>query len=173
LGYGSLSLAQARTLRPHVLGRRIHDYGCGTLALSAQLLVLGATHVTCIDKEPVRRVPAALRSRLTFVLAPFQKYPGSDEVAFVSWPVNWDTGLHVLLRQSPVVAYLGKNADDTCCGYSQMWEELSRREAFAYVPEKRNTLIVYGPTLVARPNLPEEMAGMDHSVSHSFIDLHP
>ena len=169
--FGFLSPKQEDVLRDHVRGKCVHDYGCGNLTLSARLLELGADKVFGVDRDP-QSVPSTLRDRLFFHRGHFDHYRDVSDVAFTAWPANWNTGLHPLLEQSPKVIYLGKNTDSSACGYSEMWRGLMRREVLAHVPEKQNTLIVYGPALVTRDPLPEERAALDFTRVWSFEDLH-
>lgn len=155
MSYGRLTPKQIEIVRRIVTGKEVHDLGAGNLQLSGQLLQLGATRVTAID----RSLPRCHESRITLVEGYFHDYREKIDVAFVSWPCNWqDMGLVRLVRESPVVIYLGKNTDGTMCGGRDFFDALSVREIRAYEPDPHNTLIVYGPKGVVRQPRGEEVA---------------
>ena len=83
----------------------------------------------------------------------------------MSWIVNWDMSIVKVLADAEIVIYLGKNTDGSACGYDKMWEHLRSREVLAHVPDRRNTLTVYGPRVIVRPQTGEEIAFLhDHKV---------
>lgn len=157
---GRVSEAQQSVVTEYVRGQIVHDYGAGNLDLSLLLLRLGAEHVVAVD-ELVRPSSRNYPPRLTVVKSKFADYSKTSEVAFVSWPVNWPMGLHVLLERTPRVIYLGSNTNGNACGYPKMWLQLAGREVLAHVPDAHNTLIVYGPRKVRRPLLLEEKGALD------------
>jgi hypothetical protein len=62
----------------------------------------------------------------------------------MSWPVNWRCGLGTVADYARKVIYLGKNTDGSMCGAMDLWCRLHKRVIHDYVPDRRNTLIVYG-----------------------------
>jgi hypothetical protein len=67
------------------------------------------------------------------------------EVAHLAWPVNHHSpGLLAVLRALPVVVYVGSNTSGNSCGTNALFAHFRERDVLAYVPERRNTLIVYG-----------------------------
>jgi hypothetical protein len=158
--YGKLSKAQIDALSPYVRGTTVHDLGAGCMKLSRQLLDLGASQVVAVDKEAPKRRSANPRIRVEHTL--FSQFDESPDVAFLSWPSNhFLHGLADILRRARVVVYLGKNTDGTACGHWTLFSGLLLREALVYVPERKNTLIVYGAHRdTARVPLGEEMAAI-------------
>lgn len=171
--YGKLTDQQARVVAQHVAGREVHDLGAGDLALASQLLTLGATTVSALDRNLPRKSPDP---RIFLTQGYFHQYRGDIEVAFVSWPCNWqDRGLTGLLRRTPLVIYVGKNTDGTVCGGEDFWRSLQGREVLAYLPAPDNSLIVYGPRNANRPLLGEEWAGLETEriVSYEELEAYP
>jgi hypothetical protein len=156
--FGKLNQAQRRTLEAVIKGRLVTDLGAGDCRLAYELLKLGALEVVALDKEPIEaREPL----RVTFVRSYFVDYHKDIGVAFMSWPPNWMCpGLVNLLARAPYVVYLGKNTDGDACGFPKMFEYLLTREVISYVPDKPNTLIVYGPKASVRAPTGEEHAGL-------------
>lgn len=160
-GYGSLSVEQSAALLQYVSGKTVHDLGAGNCALSRVLVSLGAEHVVAVDKSP-RVIASTDRQRLTYVACSFDAFMPPIDTAFVSWPINVRyTGLAQLIARSRVVAYLGKNSDGVACGEPSLFTYLREREVLAYVPHQHNSLIVYGPGLVERDPLGDEVAALD------------
>jgi hypothetical protein len=168
--YGRLSKKQLEALRPHVKGRHVHDLGAGNLEMAKALLRLGAKRVTAIDKaEAVTTNP-----RIEVVKAYFHDLGDlTPDVAFVSWPVNHDQpGLFRVLRAATKVIYLGKNSDGTSCGHPTLFRDLLNRELLTYVPERENTLIVGGQTLmVPREPTGEERANFSTSTILQYDEV--
>jgi hypothetical protein len=170
--WGVLNPEQKAVVRKFIQGRRIRDYGCGNLHLTQQLLELGARHVEGVDKARAK-VPPQLKDRLTVLHSAFSDCPPSVRTAFVSWPDNHDTGIHIPLNYATRIIYLGKNTDSTMCGTPRLWRQLCRRRVLAHVPAKENDLIVYGEAkLVNRRRLPEECAGIKKDRVYSYEELH-
>lgn len=168
MGYGYLNPKQREALAQHVRGRHMTDYGCGDMALACDMLAMGAEHVLCIDKTQVHRKPPHVG--ITFRHGYFHEIDGTYPHLFLSWPVNY---LQVEIVKAAVTAetvvYLGKNTDGSACGTPDLFEVLVRREILAYVPDRINTLIIYG-SFIAEPNeahrepMPEEQAGLTSHV---------
>jgi hypothetical protein len=170
--WGILTPEQQVVVRKFIKGRRVRDYGCGNLYLTLQLLALGARHVEAVDKDPVKVTPY-LKDRLTFLHRAFSDCPPSIRTAFVSWPDNRDSGIHIPLRDATCIIYLGKNTDGMMCGTRTLWETLRRRRVLAHVPAKENDLIVYGTAkLTNRRLLPEEFASRTRDRWYSHEELH-
>jgi hypothetical protein len=58
------------------------------------------------------------------------------------------------------------------CGYDGLWRALTAREVLTHIPDRRNTLIVYGPA--SRPNgrlLPEEYAALHQEHMWGYDEL--
>jgi hypothetical protein len=163
-----LSKPHAAAIRRHVEGNVVHDFGAGNFALSVRLLELGASQVIAVDKSPAQPPPLA---GLSFVRSRFEDYRESSDIAFISWPINHPVGLHRLIEHSRLVIYLGKNTDGTVCGYDALWDHLVQREALDHLPTFMQTLIVYGPRRVRRPQLPEEFAALNLDHVWSYREL--
>ncbi len=168
--HGELSSMQELALAPHVSRRHVHDLGAGDLRLSVRLSRLGALTVTAVDCKAGEAGPTSCPG-VRWVQSYLHEYRprGPIEVAFVSWPpyVIADRevitgGIVRLCAAAPVVAYLGNNVD-AVCGNPELWRHLGTREVLTHVPERRNTLIVYGRQNGRIPGqglLPEEKAAL-------------
>lgn len=170
--WGILTAEQKLVVKSFIRGRRIRDYGCGNLVLTKQLLELGARHIEGVDVHRVR-VPKDLEPRLKVIYHFFHECPPSARMAFMSWPVNGESGIEVALRQHTIIIYLGKNTDGRVCGSLKMWRELRRRRILAHVPAPQNDLIVYGgAALRKRRLLPEEFAGCCKDRVYKHDEVH-
>jgi hypothetical protein len=158
--FGTLLPEQKDALRPFVRGRKVTDLGAGSGGFSLDLLTMGASEVTAVDKEEMSLPP---RKGLRAVRTYFSSFSDTIDVAFLSWPANRnDRDLNDLLASAPTVAYLGKNTDMVSCGSTGLFVGLLGRPILAYVPDRKNTLIVYGPKAESGPRLVrgEEAAGL-------------
>ena len=144
-----LNKAQLKTLESFVSGKVVHDLGAGDLGLALELLKLGAAKVIAIDKEYNRidkkgwlnfqNLPPEIEIRHQY----FQDMDESIDIAFVSWPANYENGLLNVLKQTKTILYLGKNTDGYACGTPALFEYLVTRKIEAQVPSRQNTLICY------------------------------
>jgi hypothetical protein len=82
------------------------------------------------------------------------------------------SGLLWLLSRFKTVIYLGKNTDGRACAWPGFFDEMSHRPVLDHIPDRRNTLIVWGKKdkNLKREFLLEEVAGMDWSKCYSFVD---
>jgi len=170
MGFGVLSEAQKLAITPFVKGFLVHDLGAGDLQLSEELVRLGAKLVVAIDGKPYR---GQAPRNVTPITACFDEYHGLIRTAFVSWPRNtFDFGLVRLIERAHFVLYLGKNSDGSACGFPQFWEVLRAREVLTHVPDRENTLIVYGHKQIQRPIIPEEYAALYQERIWTYEELH-
>lgn len=132
------------------------------MILSHKLLDSGAERVIAIDRNDMFGDFINLKT----VQCHFHNYKEPIHTAFISWPVNWDSGLDHLVFRSHVIIYLGTNMDGTMCGDRQLWNVLCKREILEHIPDRQNTLIIYGPEQINRELIPEECAALNgiHSV---------
>lgn len=174
MAYGSLNHAQQTALRPYVRGRVVHDLGAGDLSFSHDLLVhFSASWVVAVDKWIDKRAIHLVHVNVKPVECYFHAYappPPYDiiDVAFASWPPNYpdDEGLVRLCHKAQIIAYLGKNTDGSACASPSFFRETLRRELLAYVPDRRNTLLIVGAPLdVPREPTGEERAGLTNQTS--------
>lgn len=157
MGWGTLNEKQAECVAGLVRDRDVTDLGAGDLELARQLLWLGALTVRAIDKALPQTAPSY--RLITLDREPFVTNPHSPDIAFVSWPTNQNgTGIVRLLERASMVILLGKCTDGTMCGGADLWDHVADREVLAYLPDRPNTLIVYGKGRVTRPLLPDEKA---------------
>lgn len=173
MGFGRLSKAQLQAIKPYVKDCEVHDLGAGDLEVSKKLVGLGASNVVAVDRE----INFRQGKRISKVAASFEEFaadhPGSLSTSLISWPVNWKvSGLVELVARSEVVLYLGSNSSGSACGFCELWEHLSKRTVIEYVPERENTLIIYGRDTLERENLPEEWAALNQEEMWSFESLH-
>jgi len=167
MSYGKLNPHQREVLNVVIQNRQVTDLGAGDCELAHELLRLGARGVLAVDKTFQPRVES-----IQYIQSYFNAYTEAIETAFLSWPPNWNCpGLIDLLDRADVVAYLGKNTDGTACGYSLLFEYLVSREVVAYVPDRRNTLIVYGSGRGKRAPLGEEYAGLNTEDWFAYEDV--
>lgn len=153
-----LSEAQMLELAPFVQGCDVMDLGAADLRGSKLMLELGASSVLAVDRNPM---PKPEDSRISTEMNLFHNVREVRPVVLASWIVNWPVGIEVLLAPATLVVSISKNTDGTACGYPEMWDHLSHREVLAHVPERRNTLTVYGPQRVShRPLTGEELAAL-------------
>jgi hypothetical protein len=170
VGYGTLSKAQCKAVRPYVEGRTVHDIGAGDLEIAKRIIDLGAEHIVAVDKE---RSPCLPSNRITRIWSTFEEFADPTPTSIISWPVTCGVpGLLRIIAGSETVIYLGKNTDGLVCGFQELWEHLSEREVLAHVPEKENTLIVYGQVQgVLHDPLPEEWAALHLEKIWSYKSL--
>lgn len=162
--YGELSEAQQKALRPFVRKKSVLELGAGALTMARALRKMGACLVTCVDKNVL---PTPRTETIKIVRAYHDQLVNEEDkpradVLFTSWPQNvFDLGLLSFVEETETIVYLGKNTDGTACAFPAFWQHVIERQLLAYVPEKRNTLIVYGPS-VGGPRIPkgEEFAAL-------------
>ena len=196
--WGSLSLEQSNCVEKHVRGEVVYDIGCGPLLhLSYELRGMDPKKVVAIDtKEFPQRYyqggkspamwPHSAVPAINWVegLPPLYIVRGTatednvekDQVLFFSWPIFFSETYDSLLPSAKKVIYLGQNWGGTSCGSSRFWDELRKREVLDLIPERSNTLIVYGRHLTDaelkdRSYIPEEHA-ID-KVFDRFEDMYP
>jgi hypothetical protein len=147
------------------------DLGAGSLEHAILMSNMSAS-VTAVDmgdldtRQLVRAwksCPITLAPRTTFkdfVPAPHAR------VCLLSWPYSGVLdGLLPLLNQFDRIVVLSKNTDGTACGWPGLYQYLATRELDVYLPDRRNTMMVYGSCHVVRPPRGEERAGMLQYVS--------
>ena len=170
--YGQLNKFQSKVLAEIVAGKVVHDLGSGDLALAIQLVKLGATKVIAIDKEyqygyyqfPDVQPEIEVRGQA------FQEMDEDIDVAFVSWPANYDNGLLGVLKRSKQIIFLGKNTDGTSCGTKDLFLYLATRKVEHQYPSKQNTLIHYSNEL-ERPRYEYSSLNGDVSSIYSLLLL--
>ena len=152
-----LSEDQIRQLEPFVKDQSILDLGAAQLEGSELLVELGARDVLAVDRN---RMPAPSSSRITTRVELFHNLEETRPVVLASWIVNWQVNIEHHLEAAECIISISKNTDGSSCGYQQMWELLRRREVLLHLPERQNTLTVYGPELVDRAPTGEEVAAL-------------
>ena len=147
--YGTLTPTMISTLRPYVEGREVYDLGAGDGGHARTLIhECRASFVVAIDKEPRYASTAEPKIQRVFGYFAEVRIPPVVDVAFIGWPVNYPApGLIDWLKQSSVVAYLGCNDGMTACGHPSLFQYLLRRSLLAYVPHRKNTLVIVGDYL--------------------------
>jgi hypothetical protein len=67
-----------------------------------------------------------------------------------------------LVKSSEICVYLGKNTDYTACGFPQLFQHFVSRRCLAYIPDRRNCLLILGADYggVRDPH-GEELAGLN------------
>lgn len=175
---GQLTEAQKTVLRDVVKDQVVYDLGAGSCNLSRELLKLEARKVIAIDRQlpngvdpvayedgnGVKRLVKPLLSQAYF----HELDPIESGVAFVSWPQLYVKELVRVVEKAPTLVYLGCNTNLTACGPAEFWEHVSDREVLHHEPDFRNTLLVYGKTVVDRELVLEELAGLDRSRVYYF-----
>lgn len=172
MAYGSLSVEQEAILRPIIADNTVHDLGAGDLHLSRRLLTLGAKSIVAIDKERVAPKSEKIRGIQTY----FHLFHDPVDIAFIAWPINHEgLGLTAILKRARIVIYLGKNTDGSSCGAPEIFEHFMTRDLMAYLPTRKNTLMVYGGALT-HPRTPrgEEKAGLEiYGAMYRYEEVEP
>ena len=151
-----LSDEQVTQLEPFVKDQSILDLGAAELTGSELLVELGARDVLAVDRN---RMPKPSSNRITTRVVQFHQLEETRPVVLASWIVNWQVNIERHLRAAKVIISISKNTDGSSCGYEQMWQLLMMREILLHVPERQNTLTVYGPASgLRRPPTGEEFA---------------
>lgn len=157
---------QIKAIKPFIEGKVVHDLGCAHLDLAHALIKWGAKEVIAIDRNRTGAV-VLFPYQMRLVQAHFHEFHEPVDVAFMSCPVNWPTGLDHIAARARIVIYLGNNTDGTATGDPSLFKVLRARENPVYIPHIKNTLAIYGPELVRdtqlfdRPANPEEVAVLD------------
>jgi hypothetical protein len=160
MGYGKLLGKQEDAVKALVQGKDVCDLGAGDMELSVKLLELGATKIIAVDKEDYP-VPDPRIVRILSYFNNVWRHTRPPKIAFISWPINHaDPSLARLVDRFPFIAYLGKNTDMTSCATPGFFQPLLRREVMAYIPNRKNVLIIYGPNSVEREPYGEELAAI-------------
>lgn len=151
---------QQEAIQEVVRGRVVHDLGAGDFVLAHELLRMGASKIVALDKEAPHTWKGD--ARIQVVRGYFHAYTGDIDVAFMSWPQNYnDEGVLRLIERAGTVVYLGKNTDGSACGSLRMFDHLVGRELLAHVPDRANTLLIYGKLLAEpREAVGEELAAL-------------
>ncbi len=170
MSYSHISVPQWKALQPYIRGQVVHDLGAGDLVNATGLLIRGAKKIIAVEKEPYKPLNPDIR----FVQSYFHNYKEPIDIAFVAWPINHErNGLTELLIRSRVVIYIGKNTDGAACGSTDMFQHLTSRQVLVYMPEVKNTLIIYGPNPEDRPLFGEERAALNPEHIWMFNEVEP
>lgn len=165
--YGTLTPEMEHTLAEVVKGQCVWDLGSGDLHYSRQMLLMGADRVCAVDKEykdggllrklrPSKDMQIVPKCYSDVVLP-----DGGLPVAFLSWPVNyWTHGLIDLIEAARTVVYLGSNTNGSSCGVHNLFTHLVDRKVLAFLPHRRNVMIVYGEGTRDTPLYGEEFAAL-------------
>lgn len=166
--FDNLSPMQRVHLQHVVEGRTVHDLGAGDLTYAHDLTIIGASHVVAIDKEPVSN-PFA---EVTFQHKRFVDVQDDIDIAFISWPANYVNHIEVPASRARTIVYVGKNTDGTACGPAALFDTMLHRKLIAYIPERRNTLIICEGVLARpRPATGEEYAALNDHKLWSFDEV--
>jgi hypothetical protein len=161
LASGNPTEDQWSCIKRFIQGRQVTDLGAGTYYLAKQLVNMGARKVIAVDVE---RRPVNNLSYVEVVQSRAEYYHEPIDVLFVSWPSN-NQSMHGFIsacERASNIIYLGKNTDGAACGTPAFFRYLLGRKVLAYLPDQRNTLIVYGGVINGmRESFGEELAGLD------------
>lgn len=168
---GRLTPDQWRAIEPYLDGRTVYDLGAGNLELAHGLDKYGARKVIAVDRSPM---PTPWKACIQTVQTHFHQLEAPDhlEVAFLSWPVNWNTDVEDLLERADIVVYVGCNTEGLSCGGPALWKHLTQRKVLVHAPARHNVLIVYGEEDPLRPFLPEEQAATDTDKVWGFDEIY-
>ena len=174
-----LNDAQKLALAPIVKGKTVYDLGAGALGMADAMVRLGAGHVVAVDKDYKDKFTNHLNNcskwksgspRISLQAETFEEFEQSNKkpirTALLSWPwastflgFSGDAALIRLLQNATHVIYIGKNFDGTHCGSNTLFNDFIQRHVVAHVPNRWNSLIIYGKrTSEPRELLPEERA---------------
>jgi hypothetical protein len=178
--FGKLNPRQQRVVSQHVRGKKVSDLGADDLSMAQELIDLGAYRVFAYDQHPMGegtpKIWPDFSHRSFSELAPHFTPDWCGAAAMLSWPINTlgrgeTYALIQILRNCPKVMYLGKNTDGVCCGSDHLYHYLAFREVLDHVPDRQNTLVVYGEEREGRREvLPEEIAGMMNRAIVSYAE---
>ena len=160
-----LSSRQLELLEPFVKDQSILDLGAADLEGSELMLELGARDVLAVDRSSM---PKPSSDKITTRVTQFHLLEETRPVVLASWIVNWPVNIERHLAAAELVISISKNTDGSACGYPWMWTYLCRRELLVHLPERRNTLTVYGPRVVERPLTGEEFAALNQGRMYDF-----
>jgi hypothetical protein len=160
MSHGRLTEEQERVLQDYVHGEIVFDLGAGDCSLAAYIHHLGASHVVAIEKENlISLCPDEIegrRLRFSELATELLARGETIDVSFISWPINrYMPALNTLVQLSRVVIYLGSNTNGNACAGPRFFQELLHREVLEYIPDRSNTLIVYGDVLESPRSLSE------------------
>ena len=151
----------------------MHDLGAGDLTLSHRLIELGAERVIAVDRtSPLsyNGLKGLLpRIELPRLLLPRLSRDSRDCFRFLAGQLDHRTGsasIWVPHSHLSGVKHRRQYAEKLQCGCSSV-----KREVLAQVPNRNNTLIVYGPTRVVRTQVPEEFAALHLEKCWGFEEL--
>ena len=167
--YWDMTIEQKSVLKEVIFGRTVLELGCGDGSL-AMWCAQHASHVTAVDRYP--DFPAIPPENITFKSLYFDACVDLADVLLLSWPPNYNcNGLMHHVYKHATIAYLGKNTDGTACGSNEMWGTLVRRDLIKSVPDRKNTLLIYGKCLnwVASLRDEEELAGLSNNGFFKYI----
>jgi hypothetical protein len=158
MSYGVLFKKQKKALANYVAGHVVHDLGAGDCSLAQELVALGATKVVAVDRRLMSgEFPHGPQIELVGRdFATYATQMPQIDVAFMSWPdKRREPSLYFLIADAKTIVYLGKNTDGSMCGDPELFRELGKRKILHYLPERKNTLIIYG----ARVKTPRDLRG--------------
>jgi hypothetical protein len=156
--WGSFPRAFRKAVRPYIKNQRVVDLGCGDCERADILLGMNPEAIVGVDQDPPCKT--SVLTIMGYFDQVFEKVlEFKPTVAHVAWPSNhYSPGLVPLLEMVPTVIYVGSNVGGTACGGSDLWEYVTTRKVLLYLPERRNSLIVYGPVTGTRALTHEELA---------------
>ena len=158
--YGHISPEMLPEIAAVVRRKVVWDLGAGDLAHARTMLKLGAREVIAIEKEDTFDSPYR---GIKQIHAYFHEVdaPDSIDVVLLSWPCNYSMrGVVRFLERAHTVIYLGSNTSGSACGDPRIWENLVEREVVAYVPTRRNVLLIYSQPPRTRDLVGEEIAAL-------------
>jgi len=175
-GHGGFTGAMIKVLKPFLRrGPHILYPGSGHGQKAHFLCECGAKKVTCIEKEVHVLNASSVYNKSTIPCVvdyvqnvPEKLYDQADMV-LLSWvqPYTFPCNRETFERLDKVdhLIYLGKNTDGTACADPILFSYLLTREVLHYVPDRVNTMIVYGPNKTPdRSPYPEEYAGLNREM---------
>ena len=175
MSYGHLDDDQAEVVKRWVEGKVVLDLGAGDMALAQQLIQLGAKKVIAMDKDirslgpnPRIEVRQGYFHNLFSDLLRDAEAREEIDIVFCSWPPNYQTNVEMVIALFERLIYLGANTGGSACGGEWFWKPLLSREVLDYVPSRRNTLCVYGPSHVDRVPTGEELGALSTDVALKF-----
>lgn len=160
--YGTFPATFKKALRPYITNQRVIDLGCGDCERADILLSLDPEAIVGVDLDPPCKT-SILTIAKDFKEALPEIFSFKPTIAHLAWPINNECpGLVPILHHVPTVIYVGCNTDGTSCGNRDLFKHFITREILLHIPNRQNTLIVYGqPTQTPRSKVYEEIAALD------------
>lgn len=147
MNYGLMTPEMIDAITPFVKGKTVVDLGAGFCLKSRFLKELGASRVIAVDKIDMPKLEGIERIVGLFSDAD-EQLPFEIDVAFVSWPQNYNVpGLVEIIERCKILIYIGNNFDGNRCGFPKLFVHMLSRTLLHDISLKSNSLVIVGEPL--------------------------